>query len=184
MWFNFLLLFNNNLFVNDLIINSSRIVGKEALNFMLIGINKQVVKYFYLDLITLNISLNNLSIKNLYLPNIYNLETFYHAQVPANFIFFTFRLNNFYLLIFNFFFFFKLSIIFFTKLLQFNIYIYIIYIFKILKIKNLNYLFGFLKRKSFKFIKKKKKFKIKKFNKKFKFKKILKMRLNFLKNFK
>lgn len=123
LWFNFLFILNSYSFNNIYLNWSGKLVGKEELNICLLGPFKFNTLYNFMDLNLLNYKINNKSLKNLYLPIIYVYD-FYYLKNPFNFMFFVFRLVNFYKIVFYCFFVNWLSFLFNLLLNYISIYLY------------------------------------------------------------
>lgn len=190
MWFDFLLFLLKPVYSNDLIIAAGRVVGKEALHYLLIGVNKQVGVYSFLDFDRLNLYLNGSSLKNLYMPLNYNLETFYHAKVPYNNIFFLTRLVKYFNFISHFVFFMHIGIAIICNIFFFNFYLYLMFFYKNVKKHFLFYVAALRGKKHLKrtlrklrwFVGKQRKIR-KKFGGRRRLSRRLRARLNFVENF-
>lgn len=184
MWYNFLLLYNKPFFVNESAMFSLKLLGREALSYLLVGINKNLIDYYFLDVIKLQLIFNVSSLKNLYLPGIYMLETNYHAKIPVNFFFFTYRYVKFFSIVSFYKIFLLISLVFYLNIVFYSVYVYLHFFLR--KKKRLlfffcNYIYNFLHKKLIK--KKFRKFKRLKRLKIRKMKRKLRMRLKFIQRF-
>jgi hypothetical protein len=135
MWFNFLIFFNNyNFYNNDLVFQSSRIVLKTDLWYLVIGLLKNIQIHYFMDLNIFEKKFNFFSIKNIYMPILLFLDTKYFLRIPFNFSLNIYRIKFFNIIHFYSFYFMKYSIYIYI-----NCYCFFLFILINIIINNKNY---------------------------------------------